>query len=228
MKEENKKTSINKKDVIKAGLTTASITFICLTLIFTVSNAANNALQQNKIKEDNARFNVLFKDIQYDNNPAEECYEMPGNGKDLSNVYVARKDGKISGYAVEYDIAGGYSTPFRMIAGVTKDGFITYADVLIMNETPGLGDKILRSKGNYLDAYTGAGLRNKTFEIKKDGGDFDYFTGASVTPRAVARSTGRMLVTLTQENELTKLKKCSNSKEKTKKEVNNKKEEKNR
>lgn len=178
---------------LKAGVTLAAVTMVCLTLIFTVSSFTANVIAAGKIKARNAKYAKLFDPALYDNDPETECRLVPGPGNNDMEVMAVRKGDHPVGYIVSYSIAGGYSTPFAMLAGVTSEGKITYADITVFNETPGLGDKVLRSKGRFLDTLSGTSLSTHSFNVKKDGGDFDYFTGATVTPRAVVRSTGKML-----------------------------------
>ncbi len=181
------------KRMIRVGGTMGAIIAICIALIFTVSNFTKDKILEAEERALNKKFDNLFAPGTYDNSPSKECFLVDNLGNSPKQVFVVRKANNIIGYIVNYDIIGGYSSPFSMIAGVNTNGEITYIDVTVFNETPGLGDKILRSKGNYLDSYKGASLENRTFEVKKYGGNFDYFTGATVTPRAVARSTESML-----------------------------------
>jgi Na+-translocating ferredoxin:NAD+ oxidoreductase subunit G len=188
----------NNLHTLKVGIVLAVITAVCLTLVFTVSNLTHDAILVARDHDKNQRFIKLLPKGSFNNSPIRECYLVPNFGNEPKEVYIAKKDNVITGYVINYDITGGYSTPFKMIAGVTKDGEITYIDIVETNETPGLGDKILRGKSNFLDTFTGVSLSNRNFEVKKYGGDFDYFTGATVTPRAVVRSTKAMLEALTK------------------------------
>ncbi len=190
------------------GLLLGVITFCCLSIVFIVRDITAERISEAAFEKQNSSFKLLLKGIKFDNNPGAECYIADGLGSSPKKGYVAKYHGKVSAYVVYYDVAGGYSTPFSMVAGVdAASGLINYVDVVEFNETPGLGDKILRSSGNYLDSFSGAGLSNRVFEVKKDGGDFDFFTGATVTPRAVVRSTGSMLKRIGS-LDLDALKKC--------------------
>lgn len=182
-----------KMKYLKAGLTLSGVTFACLCLIFSVSSITEDVIAAGKINARNARFARLFNPESFDNDPAADCHLLPGPGNTFMRVMTVRKGTETVGYIVNYSVIGGYSSPFTMVAGVSTDGTITYTDIEQFNETPGLGDKVLRSSGGFLDSFAGASLENRNFNVKKDGGDFDYYTGATVTPRAVARSTGSML-----------------------------------
>ena len=102
-------------------------------------------------------------------------------------VYRAVRDGTITGVA--YQVRGfGYSGAIDLILGLDPAGRILGTRVLAHTETPGLGDKIEAAKDDWILAFDGLSLGDPPAErwaVKKDGGDFDQFSGATITPRAV-------------------------------------------
>ncbi len=107
-----------------------------------------------------------------------------------TRVYVARKQGNATAIAFEFSARGGYSGPIRLMMGVGRDGSILGVRVIAHAETPGLGDKIEEAKSSWIRAFEGHSLDNtpeERWRVKKDGGDFDQFAGATITPRAVVR-----------------------------------------
>lgn len=91
----------------------------------------------------------------------------------------------------------GYSGDIDYIVGVNIDDK-TIAGVRVLNhrETPGLGDGIEMRKSNWVLGFNGKSLNNPTIEkwtVKKDGGSFDGFTGATITPRALTQSIANVL-----------------------------------
>lgn len=190
-----------------AGLVLAAVTFCCLSLVFAVRGVTAGVIAEAERQKTDDEIGRYLEGVKYDNNPLRTCYLASGFGEGPREVRVATLAGSPVAYVVTYDVSGGYAVPFVMTAGVTAAGNIIYLDVIEFNETPGLGDKILRSSGGFLDSFRGAGLANRVFEVKKDGGDFDYYTGATVTPRAVVRSTASMLRRLGS-LELSLLKRC--------------------
>ncbi|MDA3875808.1 MAG: RnfABCDGE type electron transport complex subunit G [Halothiobacillus sp.] len=90
----------------------------------------------------------------------------------------------------------GYSGDIKLIVGVDRDGVVTGVRVTRQNETPGLGDKIEPDKSNWIFSFDGKSLKNpdtKGWAVKKDGGVFDQFTGATITPRAVVGAIHQVL-----------------------------------
>jgi len=90
----------------------------------------------------------------------------------------------------------GYSGAIRMIVGIDSAGLITGIRVIEHRETPGLGDKLDLSKSALILSFNGKSLDNPRgiWVVRKDGGTFDSFTGATITPRAVVRQAHQTLV----------------------------------
>jgi len=105
-------------------------------------------------------------------------------------VYRARKGEGVEG--VIYQVTGnGYAGPIAIVMGVDRDGRILGVRITKHTETPGLGDKIDSAKSGWALAFSGKSLdpsAPQRWAVKKDGGDFDQFTGATITPRAVVKA----------------------------------------
>jgi len=105
-------------------------------------------------------------------------------------VYIARQQGAVTGVAFKFIAAGGYSGPITLMMGVDKDGTVLGVRVVAHAETPGLGDKIERGKSDWILSFNMKSLENlapERWKVKKDGGEFDQFAGATITPRAVVQ-----------------------------------------
>jgi electron transport complex protein RnfG len=129
---------------------------------------------------------VLPADI-HDNNPVTDTITMKNDeGKEIT-VYRARKAGQITGMA--YEIFGsGYAGEIKLMLGVDAAGKVLGVRALAHKETPGLGDKIETKKGDWILKFAGLSLGNPPvdkWKVKKDGGQFDQFSGATITPRGV-------------------------------------------
>lgn len=129
----------------------------------------------------------VLPDALHDNNPVTDTLAMTNaEGKEVT-VFRARKGGQVTGVA--YEIFGtGYAGEIRLMMGIAADGKLLGVRVLAHKETPGLGDKIEVKKGPWIERFTGLSLGNPPIErwkVKKDGGDFDQFAGATITPRGV-------------------------------------------
>ncbi len=111
-------------------------------------------------------------------------------------VYRARQDGKVVAVIVPTIAPDAYSGAVKMIVGVNRDGSVAGVRILNHNETPGLGDKVDLKKSPWVLSFDGKSLSNpqqEKWKVKKDGGEFDQFTGATITPRAVVKQVKHTL-----------------------------------
>ena len=106
------------------------------------------------------------------------------------NVYRAMINRKVTGVA--YNVFGyGYAGKIVLMMGVDTNGKILGVRVLSHAETPGLGDKIEVAKDDWIFSFNSLSLNNTEdamWAVKKDGGRFDQFSGATITPRAVVKA----------------------------------------
>lgn len=111
-------------------------------------------------------------------------------------IYLARRGGEIIAAIVPITARDGYGGDINLIVGVNRDGTVAGVRVLSHKETPGLGDRIDLTKSNWLLSFDGHSLTDpppERWAVKKDKGDFDAFTGATITPRAVVGAVKRAL-----------------------------------
>jgi electron transport complex protein RnfG len=105
-------------------------------------------------------------------------------GRDLERVfYRGRQGGVLSGIAFQVVAREGYGGEIVIMVGVDPQGTVTGVEILRHSETPGLGDKITQPW--FKAMFVGKQLDNADWRVKKDGGDFDQITGATISPRAV-------------------------------------------
>ncbi|MDB1123450.1 electron transport complex subunit RsxG [Vibrio algarum] len=112
-------------------------------------------------------------------------------------AYVATKGGIPSAIAIEAIAPDGYNGRIKLIVGIDYQGVVTGTRVLAHNETPGLGDKIDTRITYWIDGFKGKKVTSKNLEdwkVKKDGGQFDQFTGATITPRAVVNAVKKSVI----------------------------------
>ena len=113
------------------------------------------------------------------------------------DAFLARQDGLPVAAIIPAVAPEGYGGSISLIVGIQYDGTITGVRIVPPhNETPGLGDKIEIKKSDWLLNFNGKSLNNtrdKAWKVKKDGGDFDQLTGATITPRAVVKAVHNTL-----------------------------------
>lgn len=149
-------------------------------------------IAQRQAEDLKASLRQVLPDDIHDNDLLSDVITLPvktESGEQLK-VYRAHLDGKIS--AVAYEISAiGYAGPVTSIMGVKSNGEVLGVRVLSHAETPGLGDKIEVARTDWILSFNGHSMENTTtaqWHVKKDGGEFDQFTGATITPRAVVKS----------------------------------------
>jgi len=115
------------------------------------------------------------------------------DGERSVEIYPARNAaGQPVGYAWEAVAPDGYSGSIHILVGVNKAGRVHAIRVIDHKETPGLGDGIVKN-GDWLAFFAEKGLTEADWRVKKDGGDFDQFTGATISPRAVVKAVKKAL-----------------------------------
>ena len=119
--------------------------------------------------------------------------EAPELGYQQATVYQAIKDGEVNTVILPVITPEGYSGDIALIVGINADSTVEGVRVLAHQETPGLGDKIDLKKSDWIKTFNGKTLDgpvDSNWAVKKDGGEFDQFTGATITPRAVVGAVG--------------------------------------
>jgi len=137
---------------------------------------------------------------RYDNDPITDTLivqstEYLGTGEGIT-VYRARQAGTPVAAMFTAEAPNGYAGPIRILVAVNSDGTLAGVRVLSHKETPGLGDQIEVERSDWVHSFVGRSLGDPPLErwkVKKDGGIFDQFTGATITPRIVVDAVRKSL-----------------------------------
>jgi Na+-translocating ferredoxin:NAD+ oxidoreductase subunit G len=141
---------------------------------------------------------ILPEDL-YDNRLLRDSVKIPPDQELLHTrnrtvAYRARLNGKPSAVILEMVAPDGYSGNIFLIVAVKENGAVTGVRVLNHNETPGLGDYIEIVKSNWIKIFGGRSLTNDAlWEVRKDGGRFDFVTRATVSARSIVHAVHRAL-----------------------------------
>lgn len=109
---------------------------------------------------------------------------------EANTIHIAKQNDQAVAVIIPSIAPDGYSGDIKLIVGINVDGSVAGVRVLAHKETPGLGDKVDLNKDDWILSFKGTALGKPSVEnwkVKKDGGHFDQFTGATITPRAVVR-----------------------------------------
>lgn len=192
-----------------AGLSLSITAAVCTGAVIFVDKSTKELIAQNQSNSIQSRVLDLMPKAALARGAKINCYNVGKN--DLigphQKLFVASFDTQILGYVLTYQTSLGYSDPLVLIAGFDKDKKIHKVDIQFSLETPGLGDKVDRNHGTYLDQFNGQSLESKNWDVKKHGGDFDFITGSTITSRATVIATKSALEAL-DKIELNTLSKC--------------------
>ncbi|SJM91402.1 putative oxidoreductase [Crenothrix polyspora] len=166
-----------------------------------ITNCSTQSTIQQRLDEDLiSSLAEVVPGALYDNDLLQDTITLPSAdynlGANETLVYLAKKSGKVSAVCFKLTAPDGYSGAIDMIMGIDRDGNILGVRVLSHKETPGLGDKIEVSKSDWILKFVGRSLDNLSrgqWAVKKDGGEFDQFAGATITPRKTVQAVYRGL-----------------------------------
>jgi len=122
--------------------------------------------------------------------------ELLGSSEAIE-VYLARKKDKPVAAVFSSIAPNGYNGAIRLLIGIDLEGTLTGVRVIKHSETPGLGDAIEEQRSDWILGFTGKSLQQPTenhWKVKKDGGYYDQFTGATITPRAIVKAVRNTLL----------------------------------
>jgi len=182
----------------------ASLTLVAL--IGTSLLAGVNKLTAERIAEQERR--VVLEQLgqivapeRYDNELQEDLfifhdeYHFPGS--QTVTAYRARKNGEPVALVMKLAAIRGYNGMIHLLVGINENGSLSGVRVTKHKETPGLGDAIEIEKSEWVVGFSGRSLHDPeaaAWAVRRDGGEFDQFTGATITPRAVVDAVRLALV----------------------------------
>lgn len=147
-----------------------------------------------------ALFKQILPENTYNNELLNEKVEIAPNellGNRLPTIAnVAKLDNQFSAVILEAVAHDGYSGDIKLLIAIHADGTVSGVRVLAHKETPGLGDYIDIAHSNWIKLFNGESLSKTPAEqwrVKKDGGQFEYMAGATITPRAIVKAVFKAL-----------------------------------
>lgn len=185
-------------EILKRHGLTLAIFAACTTgLTAVVYHLTANTIAEQAALEKQKLLDQVIPTSLYNNHLAQDCYILTdkalGNEKP-HKLYVARFNGKPVAAALESTAPDGYSGAIELLVGADFSGKVLGVRVTTHNETPGLGDKIETRISDWIYSLSNkfiTSAHDSHWAVKKDGGDFDQFTGATITPRAVVNASKR-------------------------------------
>lgn len=190
------------KITVRYGLILGAIALLCTAVstgVYLLTKGKIDevtAMQQRKLLEE------VVPTSYFDNDVLATCKLIRlENAPYLNRLYLAKKSENLTAYLIQSTAPDGYSGNIVLLMGIEPNGNVLGVRTLEHKETPGLGDKIETRISDWILSFTNKpfSLENEAdWAVKKDGGQFDQFTGATITPRAVVnnvRQSAKWVVT---------------------------------
>jgi len=184
------------KTIQKHGITLALFAAGATGTTAIINALTKSTIDMQSAKQQMALFDQVIPPDRYNNDLLKNCFivNAPPLGKGEHKIYIALKDNAPQGVVMETTAPDGYSGAIQLLVGADFAGTVLGTRVTEHHETPGLGDKIELRLSDWITHFTGKvihGAGDTHWAVKKDGGDFDQFTGATITPRAVVNAVKR-------------------------------------
>jgi electron transport complex protein RnfG len=189
----------NLRHIALAGGILALFAVIGTGLVALTHEATDERIAANQRAATLATLHELVPEERYDNDPVADTITVTDRrlgSREPLTVYRVRRDGEPVAAVFTAVAPDGYGGPIRLLVAINRDGTLAGVRVVNHSETPGLGDAIEAERSDWIREFRGRSLGNPPLEgwrVEKDGGVFDQFTGATITPRAVVAAVRRTL-----------------------------------
>jgi len=189
--------SISKNSAILGGFAIITAGILASTFFVTKDKIA----AAERLAAEKALLDIIPR-ARHDNDMLSDTWVIPPEGlaslglEHDAVIHIAKQSGNPVAVIIPSVAPDGYSGAIKLIVGVNIDGSIAGVRTLTHKETPGLGDKIDISKDTWVLNFNGKSLTAPDivdWKVKKDGGEFDQFTGATITPRAFVKRVKQTL-----------------------------------
>ncbi|KAA9132498.1 electron transport complex subunit RsxG [Marinihelvus fidelis] len=192
---------MSEDSALRSGLTLALIAVAGVALLTAVHMLTDDRIAAQQRDAVARRLAQVLAPDRYDNDLLHDVIEVtdpetfghPGPAR----VFRARRNGEPVAVIMEVTAPNGYNGAIDLLVGVLADGTVSGVRVVRHRETPGLGDPIEARRSDWITRFNGRALGDPPAEgwaVHRDGGEFDQFTGATITPRAVVAAIRRALV----------------------------------
>ena len=177
------------------GIILATFAIVATLVVAVVNELTKDRIAKQAQKQLLTTLNTIIDSSTYNNDIHTACVivndkELLGTKENLS-AYLALYDDQPVAAAIETIAPDGYNGNIKLFVAITTSGEVSGVRVLSHQETPGLGDKIDLRVDNWILGFAGKSVTQDNIEqwaVRKDGGQFDQFTGATITPRAVVNA----------------------------------------
>lgn len=193
-------TDVRGRRALRSAAVLACVAVAGFGLVAIVHQATREDIARAAHRQQMQRFDEVLGGLPHDNDVLADVVpvadgELLGTSMPL-RAWRARRRGEPVAVVLEPVAPGGYGGPIRLLVGIAPDGTLLGVRVVQHRETPGLGDAVEARKSDWILEFAGHSLRDpepSRWAVRKDGGDFDQFTGATITPRAIVGAVANAL-----------------------------------
>lgn len=184
----------------KPALTLAIVVAVLTALLALVASLTRDRIATNEQAWIKQRLDALVAPGTYDNDLLADSIsvtapDLLGSAQPV-RIYRARRAGAPVAAVIRPIAPDGYRGPIELLVAIGQDGRLIGVQVIRHDETPGLGDAFESRDVHWLDRFRGRSLTDpppQRWTVRRDGGDFDAFTGATITPRAIVKAVRNAL-----------------------------------
>lgn len=184
-----------RREILRSAAALGLVAVIGTSLLTLVSGLTADRIAEQERRVIQEQLGQILPEDQYDNSLQDDRFYFLDEthfpkGQNVT-AYRAWRNGQAVAVILRFKAVKGYNGDIDLLAGVLADGSLAGVRVTRHKETPGLGDGIEAEKSDWVLGFDGKSLRNPApggWAVKRDGGQFDQFTGATVTPRAIVEA----------------------------------------
>ncbi|MDY6948530.1 MAG: electron transport complex subunit RsxG [Pseudomonadota bacterium] len=193
-------TRADKRSFVAPTATLAIIAAVLTAGLVCIANVTHERIARNQQAWIKEHLDALVAPQSYDNDPLTDTIEL--TSPDLLGTtaavtaYRMRKGDSPVAVAIRSIAPDGYRGPLELLVAIAPGGQLLGVQVIRHNETPGLGDAFENRDAGWLEKFRGLSLSQppqQRWSVRRDGGDFDAFTGATITPRAIVKAVRQTL-----------------------------------
>jgi electron transport complex protein RnfG len=193
--------AISRRQILLSGVFLWLFAVAGTTLVALTEYSSRDAIVENERQALLRNLYALLPADRLDNDIATDTRELPASTLlgtvGVSTAYRARLAGEPVAIVFNSVAPNGYNGKIHLLVAVFVDGNLAGVRVVKHAETPGLGDAVEVRKSSWIKSFDGKSLTNpeaRGWQVKRDGGQFDQFTGATITPRAVVAAVRNTLL----------------------------------
>jgi electron transport complex protein RnfG len=187
-------------DAARPALTLAIVAAVLTAVVALVASVTRERIADNEQAWIKQRLDALVAPDTHDNDLLADSIavtapDLLGSSQPV-RIYRARRGGMPVAAVIRPIARDGYRGPIELLVAIGQDGRLIGVQVIRHEETPGLGDAFESRDIHWLDRFRGRSLTDpppQRWTVRRDGGDFDAFTGATITPRAIVKAVRNTL-----------------------------------